>query len=115
MLSTLPVGSQSSIPRVPSLTVILPLTVAGTLFTGCATLFFALIDEHGSYWAYGFPSAIFSVIGADFVFAAGTLFVAKVALPHEQSLAGALFQTMTQVSPSCLSRSLSLILNCCAL
>ena len=38
-----------------------------------------------------------SVFGADFVFASGTLFVAKVSLPHEQSLAGALFQTMTQV------------------
>jgi hypothetical protein len=49
------------------------------------------------YWAYGFPSAILSVFGADFVFAAGTLFIAKVALPHEQSVAGALFQTMTQV------------------
>jgi hypothetical protein len=78
--------------------VLTKLPVAGTLFTGCATLFFALIDPDASYWAYGFPSAIFSVIGADFVFASGTLFVAKVALPHEQSLAGALFQTMTQVS-----------------
>jgi hypothetical protein len=70
---------------------------SGTLFTACATLFFALIDTHASYWPYGFPSAIFSVIGADFVFASGTLFVAKVAAADEQSLAGATFQTMTQV------------------
>lgn len=38
------------------------------------------------------------VFGADFVYAAGTIFVAKIVLPHEQSLAGGLFQTMTQVS-----------------
>ena len=38
------------------------------------------------------------VFGADFVYSAGTIFVAKIAFPHEQSLAGGLFQTMTQVS-----------------
>jgi predicted MFS family arabinose efflux permease len=36
-------------------------------------------------------------MGADFVFSAGSLFIAKFALPHEQSLAGALFNTMTQL------------------
>jgi hypothetical protein len=56
-----------------------------------------LINTSSVYWAFGFPAAICSVIGADFVFAAGTIFVAKIALPHEQSLAGGLFQTMTQV------------------
>ena len=56
-----------------------------------------MINVSSPYWAFGFPSAILSVFGADFVFAAGTLFVAKISLPHEQSLAGALFQTMTQV------------------
>ncbi|KAJ6468232.1 hypothetical protein C8R45DRAFT_792875, partial [Mycena sanguinolenta] len=45
----------------------------------------------------GFVAPIVSVFGADFVFASGTLFVAKVALPHEQSLAGGLFQTLTQL------------------
>jgi hypothetical protein len=38
-----------------------------------------------------------SVFGADFVFSAGILFVAKVCEPEEQSLAGGLFQTLTQV------------------
>lgn len=56
-----------------------------------------MVDPSETYWAYGLPSAILSVFGADFVFSAGTLFIAKVALPHEQSVAGALFQTMTQV------------------
>ena len=71
--------------------------VIGTLFTGVANLLFAVIDPAAPYWAFGFPAAIVSVFGADFVFATGTLFVAKVCLPHEQSVGGALFQTLTQV------------------
>lgn len=59
-----------------------------------AGLLLALINPAAPYWAFGFPSAILTVVGADFVFAGGTLFVAKLALPHEQSLAGGLFQTM---------------------
>jgi len=74
------------------------LTVLGTSLTASANIFFAVVRPSQSYWAYGLPSAILSVFGADFVFSAGTLFIAKVALPHEQSVAGALFQTMTQVS-----------------
>ncbi|KAI0656359.1 efflux transporter [Cubamyces menziesii] len=73
------------------------LIVIGTLFTGVANLLFAVIDPAAPYWAFGFPAAIVSVFGADFVFATGTLFVAKVCLPHEQSVGGALFQTLTQV------------------
>jgi hypothetical protein len=72
----------------------------GTLCTACATLLFALIKTGASYWAFGFPAAVLSVCGADFVFSTGTLFVAKVALPGEQSLAGALFLTMTQLGTS---------------
>lgn len=75
-------------------------TVAGTALTAVANLLFAVINVRSTYWAFGFPAAIMSVCGADFVFAAGTLFVAKISLPHEQSLAGALFQTMIQVRPA---------------
>ncbi|KAK0463275.1 efflux transporter [Desarmillaria tabescens] len=70
---------------------------SGTIITACAAIFFAEIDPDATYWAYGFPSAIFSVFGADFVFAAGTIFVARIVEPHEQSLSGALFQTMYQI------------------
>ncbi|KAI0327076.1 efflux transporter [Cubamyces sp. BRFM 1775] len=73
------------------------LIVVGTLFTGVANLLFAVINPAAPFWAFGFPAAIVSVFGADFVFATGTLFVAKVCLPHEQSVGGALFQTLTQV------------------
>ncbi|KAJ7228121.1 major facilitator superfamily domain-containing protein [Mycena haematopus] len=73
------------------------LIVFGTFFTGLAPLLFALIIPSSPYWAFGFPATIVAVFGADFVFSAGTLFVAKVSLPHEQSLAGGLFQTLTQL------------------
>ncbi|KAI0656360.1 efflux transporter [Cubamyces menziesii] len=73
------------------------LIAIGTLCTGLANLLFAVIDPSAPFWAFGFPAAIISVFGADFVFATGTLFVAKVCLPHEQSVGGALFQTLTQV------------------
>lgn len=69
----------------------------GTAFTAVANLLFAVIQVEATYWAFGFPAAILSVFGADFVFAAGSLFVAKVSLLHEQSVSGALLQTMMQV------------------
>ncbi|KAI0076341.1 putative efflux transporter [Panus rudis PR-1116 ss-1] len=72
----------------------------GCLCTGLAGLLFAVINPNAIYWAFGFPAAVISVFGADFVFAAGALFVAKVSLPHEQSLAGGLFQTMAQLGTS---------------
>ncbi|KIK69533.1 hypothetical protein GYMLUDRAFT_33906 [Collybiopsis luxurians FD-317 M1] len=78
----------------------IPMTIlvaCGTTLTGCACLLFAVIDPNAVYWAFGFPSAIIAVVGADFVFACGTMYVAKNCLPHEQSVGGAVFQTMTQI------------------
>jgi len=72
--------------------------VTGCVMTSIAPCLFALINTGSSYWAFGFPAAVVSVFGADFIFAGGSLFVAKVALPHEQSLAGGLFNTLTQVT-----------------
>ncbi|TFK34264.1 major facilitator superfamily domain-containing protein [Crucibulum laeve] len=69
----------------------------GTISTSIAGVLFATIIPSASYWAFGFPAGFLSVVGADFVFASGTLFIAKAAYPHEQSVAGALFQTMTQL------------------
>lgn len=69
----------------------------GTLSTTTACLLLALINPNTTYWAFAFPATFLSVMGADFVFAAGSLFIAKFALPHEQSVAGALFNTMTQL------------------
>lgn len=66
--------------------------------TSLSGLLFAIINPPTTYWAYDFPAACASVFGVDFVFASGTLFIAKVSSPSEQSLAGGLFQTLTQVS-----------------
>ncbi|KAF9446080.1 MFS general substrate transporter [Macrolepiota fuliginosa MF-IS2] len=76
------------------------ITTMGTLGTSVACLLFALIDTKETYWAFGFPATILSVLGVDFVFTSGTLYIAKISLPHEQSLAGALFQFMTQLGTS---------------
>ena len=70
---------------------------SGTALTALANVLFAVIIPSAPYWAFGFPAAIVSVVGGDFSFSAGTLFVAKVCLPHEQSVGGALFQTLSQV------------------
>jgi hypothetical protein len=50
-----------------------------------------------SYWDLEFSAMWLSVLGVDFVFPSALLFIAKFALPYEQSMAGALFTAMTQV------------------
>ena len=70
---------------------------AGAAGTTTACLLFAIINPSTTFWGYGFVAICISVMGPDFVFSAGTLFIAKFALPHEQSMFGALFNTMTQV------------------
>ncbi|KAF5359653.1 hypothetical protein D9756_002891 [Leucocoprinus leucothites] len=76
------------------------ITAMGTLGTASACILFALINPNATYWAFGFPATVLSVIGVDFVFSSGTLYIAKISLPHEQSLAAALFSTMTQLGTS---------------
>ncbi|KAF9509219.1 hypothetical protein BS47DRAFT_1349456 [Hydnum rufescens UP504] len=68
------------------------LVALGCIMTGLAPLLFAVIKVNAPYWAFGFPSAILSVVGADFIFASGSIYVAKVSLPHEQSLAAGTVQ-----------------------
>jgi len=84
------------------------IVATGTLLIGCADVLFAVIDPSAPYLAFGFPAACIVVQGADFTFASGTLFIAKVSHPHEQSVAGALFQAMTQIG-SAIGVSLSTI------
>uniref|UniRef100_A0A8H7XJB0 Major facilitator superfamily (MFS) profile domain-containing protein n=1 Tax=Psilocybe cubensis TaxID=181762 RepID=A0A8H7XJB0_PSICU len=73
------------------------LVAIGAGATAAACLLFAIINPETTYWAYAFNASYLSVMGADFVFSAGTLFIAKFSLPHEQSVSGALFNTMTQL------------------
>ena len=69
----------------------------GTLLTGCANIYFAVVDPSAPYWALGFPSACLIVLGVDFTFASGTMFICKVSPQSEQSVSCALFQAMTQI------------------
>ena len=55
----------------------------GMHMTSCADVLFAVIDPNTPYWAFGFPAAFLVVLGVDFTFASGTLFIVKVSLPHE--------------------------------
>lgn len=73
------------------------LVATGTLMAGCADVLFAVIVPRASYWAFGFPAAFLAALGVDLTFTAGTLFVARIAHPNEQSVAGALVQAMTQI------------------
>jgi len=70
---------------------------AGTTATTISCLLFAIIVPSTTYWAYAFFATITSTMGALLVFTTATLFNAKLALPHEQSMFGALFNTMAQV------------------
>ncbi|KAJ8074009.1 hypothetical protein PM082_012299 [Marasmius tenuissimus] len=76
------------------------LMAVGTIGSSVACLLLAVIDVDATYWAFGFPAAVLAVLGADFVMASGTLFIAKVTPPHEQSVAGAVFQCMQQLGTS---------------
>ncbi|OJA19939.1 hypothetical protein AZE42_08044 [Rhizopogon vesiculosus] len=71
--------------------------VTGTLLTASGGILFAVINPSATYWAFSFPSTVLIVFGADFVYSCGTIFIAKTVLPHEHSVGGALFQTMTQI------------------
>ncbi|KAH9024609.1 efflux transporter [Lactarius hengduanensis] len=73
------------------------LVATGTLMTACADVLIAVINPSASFWAFCFPSTFLVALGVDLTFTAGTLFVAKASHPHEQSVAGALFQAMTQM------------------
>ena len=59
--------------------------VVGAGATTIACLLFAIIVPSTTYWAYAFVATIVSVMGADFVFSAGTLFIAKFSLPHNRA------------------------------
>ena len=69
----------------------------GTLITSTGITLFTISKPSMSYWDLEFSAMWLSVLGVDFVFPSGSLFIAKFALPYEQSMAGALFTAMTQV------------------
>ncbi|KAK4688236.1 hypothetical protein P7C73_g1875, partial [Tremellales sp. Uapishka_1] len=76
------------------------LVCVGILATGLASVLMALSSRTDIYWRYSFNAMWMGVMGADFLMACGSIFVAALALPEEQSVAGALFQTLVQLGGS---------------
>lgn len=69
----------------------------GVACTGVANIFMAIAPADEMYWKLPFNAMWLAVLGADFLMAVGSIFVSTLALPSEQSVAGALFQTMVQL------------------
>ena len=65
--------------------------------TSTGIMLFTISKPSMSYWDLEFPGVCLSVLGVDFILPAGSLFIAKLALPYEQSMVGALFSVMAQV------------------
>ncbi|PBK86269.1 putative efflux transporter [Armillaria gallica] len=76
------------------------LMVSGNILNAIASLLFALINPASAYFAFGFPAAALAPAGAGFVYACTMIYVTKVVRPHEQSVVGAVVQTMTQLGSS---------------
>jgi hypothetical protein len=53
------------------------LAAMGTVLTRCANIHFAVIDPRASYWSTAFPSTCLIVLGEDFTFASGTVFISR--------------------------------------
>ncbi|KAF2128867.1 MFS general substrate transporter [Dothidotthia symphoricarpi CBS 119687] len=57
----------------------------------------AVQREGDSYWAFSFPALCLCVIGADFQFVVGNMYVLSAMPADKQSIAGSLFQTLTRL------------------
>ncbi|KAI9827986.1 MAG: hypothetical protein M1819_006829 [Sarea resinae] len=53
--------------------------------------------QHIIYWALIFPSLILVVVGADLEFNVANMYVMSSLPPHQQSIAGGIFQTVTKL------------------
>ncbi|KAI0841053.1 drug resistance protein [Hypoxylon sp. FL0890] len=74
------------------------LLLFGNLNVSIACLLFSIpIPPDTSYFAYGFPAFVLSVIGADITWPSLTLFTSKSLPQEDQALGGALINSMGQV------------------
>ncbi|BEJ12831.1 hypothetical protein CspHIS471_0300050 [Cutaneotrichosporon sp. HIS471] len=69
----------------------------GFLCTGVSAVFLAVSKRDQLYWTFPFNGMWLMILGVDFLMATGAAFVSRFALPQEQSVAGALFQTLVQL------------------
>ncbi|KAI9698033.1 MAG: hypothetical protein M1836_004386 [Candelina mexicana] len=70
--------------------------IGALAYTG-AFLLLALKKESTSYWAMTFPSLCLIVIGADLEFNVSNMYVMSSLPPHQQSIAGGIFNTVTRL------------------
>ncbi|KAI1415634.1 drug resistance protein [Hypoxylon sp. FL1857] len=74
------------------------LLLFGNLSVSISCLLFSIpIPPHTTYFAYGFPAFILSVIGADITWPCLTLFTSKSLPQEDQALGGALINAMGQI------------------
>ncbi|KAF4632717.1 hypothetical protein G7Y89_g5403 [Cudoniella acicularis] len=73
------------------------LTGLGALAYFGSAILLATMSVGSSYWAFIFPSLLLSVIGADFQFNVANMYVMSSLPPHQQSLAGGIFNTVTKI------------------
>lgn len=78
-----------SLPLLPPLT---PHSLSG--------IFLAVSSRNQLYWTFPFNAMYLWVVGADFILPTGSIFVSRMALPQEQSVGGALWQTILQLGGS---------------
>ncbi|KAF2002487.1 MFS general substrate transporter [Amniculicola lignicola CBS 123094] len=78
--------------------------VSNKLLMGIGALAFmfsfilAAAQRYGdSYWAFSFPALCLCVIGADFQFNVGNMYVVSSMPSNRQSMAGSIFQTLTRL------------------
>ena len=62
-----------------------------------APLLYAIIDPNATYWTYSFFGMIMCVLGTDITFGTATVYIASVARPGEQALAGGVFSTVREI------------------
>lgn len=83
--------------RIPAYMILL----FGTLCVSLSNLLFAIpIPPHTTYFAFGLPAMIFSVLGADTTWPSLTLFTSQALPQEDQALGGALVNSMAQVGRS---------------
>lgn len=73
------------------------LTGIGALSYLGSVLLLATMKTGSSYWAFIFPALLLSVIGADLQFNVANMYVMSSLPPHQQSLAGGIFNTVTKL------------------
>ncbi|KAI1856221.1 hypothetical protein JX265_011733 [Neoarthrinium moseri] len=72
--------------------------IFGSLCFLGASLLFAFMGPESNYWAFIFPALVLNVAGADLNFNVANMYVMSSLPPHQQSLAGGIFNVVIRLS-----------------